>query len=156
MPARAPLDVDLEDKLLYGLTPTRLGYVVMALLGGLALWSSRWAAPPIRAAACLFVFGIGATFAWGRWRGRPLDGWVTDAAAFMTRTQRVAWDGRWVDRLRRPVWPIASTRPPAASVDDGHQPTLSGTIPTLGYEPNAEAAGLAAGVAFPDAAVATG
>ena len=33
MPARVPLDVDLEDRLVYGLTPTRLAYVVISLLG---------------------------------------------------------------------------------------------------------------------------
>src|SRR5207245_534446 len=32
MPARVPLDVDLEDKLLYGLTPIRLVYLVVSLL----------------------------------------------------------------------------------------------------------------------------
>ena len=156
MPARAPLDVDLEDKLLYGLTPTRLGYVVVALLGGFALWSSRWAATPIRAAACLLVFGIGATFAWGRWRGRPVDGWLTDAAAFLIRTQRVAWDRRWVDRLRRSVWPFASTLSREAVVDVGDAPLAPGSIPTSVDEPNTEAAGFATGLAFPEAAAATG
>jgi len=40
MPAHVPLDVDLEDKLLYGLTPIRLMYLVVSLLAGFALWSS--------------------------------------------------------------------------------------------------------------------
>ena len=101
MPARAPLDVDLEDKLLYGLTPTRLGYVVLAFLGGFALWSSRWAAAPVRGAACLVVVLTGATLGWGRWRGRAVDSWLTDIAAFLIRTQRVVWNERWADRLRR-------------------------------------------------------
>ena len=35
MPARVPLDVDLEDKLIYGLTPMRLAYLVVSLLAGL-------------------------------------------------------------------------------------------------------------------------
>jgi len=38
MPARVLLDVDLEDKLLYGLTPMRLAHLVVSLLGGFALW----------------------------------------------------------------------------------------------------------------------
>src|SRR5665811_2374740 len=42
MPARVPLDVDLEDRLLYGLTPIRLAYAVGALLAAFALWSSPW------------------------------------------------------------------------------------------------------------------
>ncbi|MDP9225902.1 MAG: PrgI family protein, partial [Actinomycetota bacterium] len=60
MRARAPLDVDLEDKLLYGLTPTRLAYLVIALLAAFALWSSPWAPSPVRAASCLVVAAVGA------------------------------------------------------------------------------------------------
>jgi hypothetical protein len=101
MTAKAPLDVDLEDKLLYGLTPMRLGYVVLALLGAFALWSSIWAAVPFRAAACAVVLVSGATLAWGRWRGRAVDGWLVDTAAFVARTQRVVWTESWVDRLKR-------------------------------------------------------
>ena len=59
MSARAPLDVDLEDKLLYGLTPIRLAYLLVSLLGGFALWSSPWSIQPVRAVACLFVVGLG-------------------------------------------------------------------------------------------------
>jgi hypothetical protein len=103
MTARAPLDVDLEDKLLYGLTPMRLGYVVLALLGAFALWSSMWAAAPFRAAACVVVLFGGATLAWGRWRGRAVDSWLTDIAAFIARTQRVVWNEGWVERIKR--WP---------------------------------------------------
>ena len=101
VPARAPLDVDLEDKLLYGLTPMRLGYVVMALLSGVALWSSRWAVTPVRAAACLVVCLAGATLAWGRWRGRAVDCWLWDIAIFVPRTQRVVWNDTWVRLPRR-------------------------------------------------------
>lgn len=156
MPARAPLDVDLEDKLLYGLTPMRLGYAVMALLCGFAVWSSRWAAAPIRAAACLVVFGAGATLAWGRWRGRAADGWLTDMAAFMTRTQRLVWNEQWVDRLRRRPRPIASNGVKTGCLDSGEGLTVAGTIPDEGDERGAEETNLATGVAFRDAAVATG
>src|ERR1700730_5854330 len=98
MTARAPLDVDLEDKLLYGLTPMRLGYAVLALLGALAMWSTRLVAAPARPAACLVVLAGGAALAWGRWRGRAVDGWLTDIAAFVTRTKRVVWNESWVGR----------------------------------------------------------
>ena len=46
MRARVPLDVDLEDRLLYGLTPIRLAYVVLAGLAALAIWSSSWIPAP--------------------------------------------------------------------------------------------------------------
>lgn len=82
MNARAPLDVDLEDKVLYGLTPARLGYIVVALLAAFSVWSSPWAVAPIRAGIAAAIFLVGAAAAWGRWRGRPTDAWIIDIAHF--------------------------------------------------------------------------
>jgi hypothetical protein len=109
MPARVPLDVDLEDRLLYGLTPTRLAYLVVALLFGFALWSSAWSPLPLRAASALLVVGIGAVVSWGRWRGRPADAWIVDSAMFILRTRRVTLTGQWVwPRITRSDAPIAA------------------------------------------------
>jgi hypothetical protein len=100
MSARAPLDVDLEDKLLYGLTPTRLGYVVVGLLVAFALWGSHWAPAPLRALASSVEIGFAAAAAWGHWRGRPVDGWAVDAVRFLAANRRVSWHPR-VARLLR-------------------------------------------------------
>jgi hypothetical protein len=103
MSARVPLDVDLEDKLLYGLTPMRLAYILMSLLGGFALWSSPWSIQPVRAGACLAVIGLGVAMAWGRWRARAADRWVSDIAIFFMRRYRVRWISRtpqWFIRIR--------------------------------------------------------
>lgn len=97
MPARVPLDVDLEDTLLYGLTPTRLAYIVIALLAGFSVWSSPWAPSPVRLCSALAVAAMGAGAAWGRWRGRAADGWLIDIAIFILSTYRVRWGFR---RLR--------------------------------------------------------
>jgi hypothetical protein len=96
MRARVPMDVDLEDKLLYGLTPMRLGYLVIGLLSGFAVWSSHAAPQTVRAIASLLLIGAGAAVAWGRWRGRAVDGWLSDAALFVVRRYRltVRWPGR--------------------------------------------------------------
>jgi ABC-type nickel/cobalt efflux system permease component RcnA len=91
MRATVPLDVDLEDKLLYGLTATRLVYLLVALLSGFALWSAHWADQPVRAVACLLVIGLGAAAAWGRWHGRAADGWISDIAVFIARRYRLSW-----------------------------------------------------------------
>ena len=99
MHARIPLDVDLEDKLLYGLTPTRLAYLVIGLLAGFAAWSTHWAPPPIRGAVALLAAAAGAAAAWGRWRGRPLDGWASDLFIYVAATYRLQW--RLPRRLRR-------------------------------------------------------
>jgi len=98
MRARVPLDVDLEDRLLYGLTPIRLAYMVLAVLGALALWSSSWVAAPVRGLAAAIVLLGGAALAWGRWRGRPADGWLTDYALFVLSTRRLRWDSRVATR----------------------------------------------------------
>jgi hypothetical protein len=93
MPARAPLDVDLEDRLLYGLTPMRLAYAVGALLAAFALWSPPWGPEALRAAASSLVIGVGAIMSWGRWRGGPADRWLVDLVLFVGRTHRLAWTG---------------------------------------------------------------
>jgi hypothetical protein len=97
--ARVPLDVDLEDRLLYGLTPTRLAYLVVALVSGFTLWSSPWAPTVVRGGAALLTIGIGAVASWGRWKGRSADLWFVDIALFVARSHQVRWN---TSRLR---WP---------------------------------------------------
>ena len=91
MHARIPLDVDLEDKLIYGLTPTRLAYLVIALLAGFATWSAHWAPSPVRGSVAIVIALVGAIAAWGRWRGRPLDGWAIDLAIYFVGNHRLKW-----------------------------------------------------------------
>ena len=96
MHARVPLDVDLEDKLLYGLTPMRLGYLVVGLLAAFAVWSTRWAPSPVRVSTAVLVAAIGASAAWGRWRGRPADSWIADSFLYLVSNYRlVAHRPRW-------------------------------------------------------------
>jgi hypothetical protein len=101
MPARIPLDVDLEDRLLYGLTPTRLAYLVVALLAGFSSWSTHWSPPPVRASAGAAIGLVGAAAAWGRWRGRPVDSWVADIVHFCLATYRISWRRPRLTRGRR-------------------------------------------------------
>jgi hypothetical protein len=103
MPARVPLDVDLEDKLLYGLTPMRLAYLLVSLLGGFALWSTPWSAGPVRAVSCIAVIGLGVAMSWGRWRARAADRWLADIAIYGLGRYRVvstARAPRWFVRLQ--------------------------------------------------------
>ena len=93
MLARVPLDVDLEDRLLYGLTPLRLAYAVGALLVAFALWSSPWSPAVVRGVASALVIAVGAIMSWGRWRGGPADRWVVEFLLFVARTRRLAWTG---------------------------------------------------------------
>jgi len=112
MSARVPLDVDLEDKLLYGLTPMRLAYVLAALVAGFALWSSHWAPSAIRVCASGIVIACGAAAGWGRWRGRPADRWAVDIVLFAAANYRLEMDRGW--RLRHLRLPLLRLRKPAA------------------------------------------
>ena len=130
MRARAPLDVDLEDKLLYGLTPMRLAYLVVGLVTGFGLWSSPWAPSPVRAFACVIAIASGAIAAWGRWRGRAVDGWAADFALFMLSTHRFVFDQGWLQRfMRRRVRApqLLPTRGPVAIVVVGRAPKAGAT-----------------------------
>jgi len=85
MNARVPQDVDLEDRLIYGLSPVRFGYLVIAVLGALTLWRLEAVSPWLRAVPCLLVLASGAALAWGRWRGRPVDRWLIDVSVYARR-----------------------------------------------------------------------
>ena len=97
--ARVPLDVDLEDKLLYGLTPTHLAYLVVGLLASFSLWSTGWAPPVVRGTCAIAVGLTGAVSAWGRWRGRAVDVWLIDIVRYLIAAYRIGLT--WPRRGRR-------------------------------------------------------
>jgi hypothetical protein len=99
MNARVPQDVDLEDRLIYGLSPVRFGYLVIAVLGALTVWRLDALSPWLRAVPCLLVLALGAGLAWGRWRGRALDRWFIDLCVYVRRNYAL----RMRPRRRRAV-----------------------------------------------------
>jgi PrgI family protein len=104
MRARVPLDVDLEDKLIYGLTPTRFGYLVVAALAAFGSWTGMDAEEAVRGGVALLVLAAGACLAWGRTGGRPLDQVIADFLLYTKRNYRLA-------RRRRRRVRVAITRP---------------------------------------------
>jgi hypothetical protein len=91
--ARVPLDVDLEDRLVWGLTPIRLAYAVLAVLAAMAVWSMDGVAAAVRTPLVVMVLVAGALLAWGRFRGRGADSWLVDLAIFVWNTRRLKWHG---------------------------------------------------------------
>lgn len=85
MRARIPQDVDLEDKLIYGLTPIHFGYLVVGVLACMAVWDLYAVPLAARLPACAALSGAGIALAWGRWRGRALDRLVLDWLLFLRR-----------------------------------------------------------------------
>jgi hypothetical protein len=94
MPAAVPHDVDLEDRLVFGLTPVRFGYLVIGVLAAVGLCRLHQLPVPVRLVPSLLFAALAAALAWGRWRGRPLDHLALDAAVFCRRNYglRVAPD----------------------------------------------------------------
>jgi hypothetical protein len=101
MAVRAPQDVDLEDKLIYGLSPLRFAYLVVAALTCLCTWRLETLPAALRLPMCLAVIAAGAGLAWGRWRGQPSDRCLLDAVLFARRNYHVRM-GRISLRPRRP------------------------------------------------------
>ena len=110
MNARVPQDVDLEDRLIYGLSPVRFGYLVLAVLGALTLWRLDSLPPWARAVPCLLALAAGGGLAWGRWRGRALDRWLIDMCVYVRRnyTVRVGARPRRRRAVRLPLRAISS------------------------------------------------
>lgn len=108
MRARIPAGIDLEDRLLYGLSPARLGYV--AAFAVLASWC--WRQPvwgPVRVAAAIALLAAAVTVGWVRHDGRHLDAWAEDLARHAVARYRVVIEwaelrrlvGRVISRVRR-------------------------------------------------------
>ena len=89
MATRVPQDVDLEDRLVFGLTPTRFGYLVIGGLAAFMVWSLHWAVSPVRLLAAAPLGAAGIALAWGRCAGRGIDGWVGDFARYLAANVRL-------------------------------------------------------------------
>ncbi|MHB8573595.1 MAG: AAA family ATPase [Candidatus Dormibacteria bacterium] len=74
MQARAPRGVELEDRLLFGLTASRLAWAAGGVAIAYLLIQSRLPRP-LSIPAALLVAAVAAALTWGRLSGRTLDYW---------------------------------------------------------------------------------
>jgi hypothetical protein len=103
MRARIPAGIDLEDKLLYGLSPARLGYVVGLVVVAAWVWRQPvWV--PLRAVPGLLLVAVAAAVGWYRHDGRHLDAWAEDLVRHLLTRYQVDVDWieltRWLGPLR--------------------------------------------------------
>jgi hypothetical protein len=98
---RAPLDLDLQDQLMFGLTPARFGYLVGGVLGALTLGTRT--PRPLAVPLALLSALLAAAFCWVRWQGRPLDAWLLDATIHAGRNFEVEIDPVLLRRIRAPL-----------------------------------------------------
>lgn len=103
MRATIPQDVDLEDRLIYGLTPVRFGYLVIAVLLAMVIWRIDSAPWELRAAIDLPILLAAVVLAWGRWRGRPTDELLRDVVLFVRRNYTVTLLARRARRAKVPA-----------------------------------------------------
>ncbi|HEX6350549.1 MAG TPA: PrgI family protein [Candidatus Dormibacteraeota bacterium] len=124
MPARIPLDVDLEDRLIYGLTPQRFGYAAVALLAAMAAWHSLPGLSGPMAAILIGVVGVG--LAWGRFGGRGFDAWLLSILRYGLRNYRIEFNREAVAALRRrrPRLVRPPRRPPSQWTPRRARPSL--------------------------------
>lgn len=114
MPARVPQDVDLEDRLVFNLTPVQFGYLVIGALAAGIVWKFPWAPGPIRLLAALPPALAGAALAWGRWRGRAFDAWAADLLLFLRHNLRLRRGARGLAGPRRRAAARRHARAPRA------------------------------------------
>lgn len=107
MRARVPQDVDLEDKLIFGLSPVRFGYLVIAVLGAFTVWGLHVLPGAVRLFLCLLILLAGPVLAWGRVGGTRSDRLAWDCLVFLRRNRQLEFGLR---RARQ----AADTEPAAA------------------------------------------
>jgi len=109
VPARIPLDVDLEDRLVYGLSPQRFGYAALALLAAMAAWHSL---PGLFGQLVAALTALtGAALAWGRLGGRGFDAWLLAIVRYSLRSYRIELDRGPLDRLAARLLRARRSRP---------------------------------------------
>ena len=108
MRARIPAGIDLEDRLLYGLSPARLGYV--AGLAVLASWF--WRQPvwvPLRVVPAVLLLATAAAVGWLRHDGRHLDDWARDLVLYLMASYCLEVDWAVLRKLARSL-PLVNRR----------------------------------------------
>ena len=118
MNARVPQDVDLEDRLIYGLSPVRFGYLAVGALAAYVLAAHTGVAGVLRMPGAVLLLGVAAAVAWVRWRGRSLDAWALDLAIYARRNLEVRFEPPELSRValpRPPRLPKRRRRGPAVA-----------------------------------------
>ena len=118
-----PQDVDLEDKLVFGLSPLRFGYLVIGLVLAAAVWAAHWPAP-LRVLAAV-PLAAAVALAAGRWRGHRLDALAWDMGVHAVRNYHLELS-RDIDGLLR------RGQAPARKARTGRVVTVTALEPDVG------------------------
>jgi len=90
-----PTHLNVEDKLVFGLTARQFLYVLVGCTLAYAVWDQASMAPSALrvsvTAACLLASTVIALF---RPLGRPLEGWILAALVYCSTPRRCTWQPR--------------------------------------------------------------
>src|SRR5215216_6170858 len=87
-----PTHLNVEDKVLLGLTVRQFLHVLMGSSASYAVWQQCAAlSEPLRVAAVTLSVGVTLAFALLRPAGRPLEEWTVAALVFVGTPRRATW-----------------------------------------------------------------
>ncbi len=113
-----PTHLNVEDKLIFGLTARQFLYVLVGCTLVYGLWDQLADAPfVLRGAAAAGCLSVAAAIALLRPFGRPLEEWLLAALIYVGRPRRATWQPRepnaaewrpalagWHELAPNPVW----------------------------------------------------
>jgi hypothetical protein len=87
-----PTHLDVEDKVLFGLTARQFLYVLVGSSASYALWDQLlWLGDPLRVASVLITLATTLAFALVRPADRALEEWVVAALIFAAAPRLATW-----------------------------------------------------------------
>jgi PrgI family protein len=90
-----PTHLNVEDKLLFGLTARQFLYVLSGASAAYALWEQLASAPqPLRLALTALCLLLAAAVTLLRPGGRPLEEWLVAGLIYIGRPRRATWRPR--------------------------------------------------------------
>src|SRR5438067_427401 len=90
-----PTHLNVEDKLLFGLTARQFLYVLSGASAAYGIWEQLIAAPqPLRVALAALCLLVAAAVALVRPYGRPLEEWLVAGLIFFGRPRSATWRTR--------------------------------------------------------------
>jgi hypothetical protein len=90
-----PTHLNVEDKLLFGLTARQFLYVLVGTSLSYGMWDQTVAAPPaLRVTIVAICLLAAAAMAWLRPHNRPLEEWLLASCVYVATPRRATWRPR--------------------------------------------------------------
>jgi len=92
---QVPTHLDVEDRVLFGLTVRQFLYLLVGSSASYGLWDQLGDAPSLARIGCVGVILLTTlAFALLRWGGRPLEEWLAAGLIYIARPRASTWQPR--------------------------------------------------------------